>query len=325
MNKKHVIIFLILVLAVGVASGFFIAKKYANKKCVLSNFKYISEDLTCNSTPVVSKKSYTSFKNKLDSKVQEKIDENKIKTAAVYFRDLRQGPTFGIREYDKYAPASLLKLPILLTYLSLEDNIPELSQVRLYYKDSGYPTEQYYPPKKTLQENVPYSIEELLDYMIVYSDNRAYYVLLDYLVEISPNKDLLQETYFDLGLIDPQTPADNTITVKSYSAIFTQIFFGSFLDKNGMSEHTLSLLAQSDYDVGIKAGVPKDVEVAHKFGERSGFEGDLKQLHDCGIIYYPENPYLLCVMTQGQNFDDLSATIGMISKMVYEEFDSRKN
>ena len=92
-----------------------------------------------------------------------------------------------------------------------------------------------------------------------------------------------------------------------------------------MSEHALSLLAQSGYDVGIKAGVPKDVEVAHKFGERSGFEGDLKQLHDCGIIYYPENPYLLCVMTQGQNFDDLSATIGMISKMVYEEFDSRKN
>jgi len=27
------------------------------------------------------------------------------------------------------------------------------------------------------------------------------------------------------------------------------------------------------------------------------------QLHDCGIVYYPETPYLLCVMTKGWNFE----------------------
>ena len=42
-----------------------------------------------------------------------------------------------------------------------------------------------------------------------------------------------------------------------------------------------------------------------------------KQLHDCGIIYYPGNPYLLCVMTRGDSFGELSSTIRDISDIIY--------
>jgi hypothetical protein len=69
-----------------------------------------------------------------------------------------------------------------------------------------------------------------------------------------------------------------------------------------------------------KANIP----VAHKFGERTGFAGGVKQLHDCGIVYYPKNPYLLCIMTRGTDFTKLESTIAAVSKMVYQEFDSRK-
>jgi hypothetical protein len=41
-------------------------------------------------------------------------------------------------------------------------------------------------------------------------------------------------------------------------------------------------------------------------------------------VYYPQNPYLLCIMTEGDDFNALSEVIGIVSKAVYEEFDSRR-
>ena len=45
---------------------------------------------------------------------------------------------------------------------------------------------------------------------------------------------------------------------------------------------------------------------------------NIRQLHDCGIIYYPNNTYLLCIMTRGKDFKQLESVIAGISKTVYE-------
>jgi hypothetical protein len=161
--------------------------------------------------------------------------------------------------------------------------------------------------------------------MIKYSDNKAYYVLLDKLHLISPDRDLLKDTFVELGIVDPKDLLDNTISVKSYSSIFIQLFNSSYINNRKSSENVLSLLAESEWKNGLNAGVPVDINIAHKFGERFNFDGNgLDQLHDCGIVYYPENPYLLCVMTRGNDYGQLAKVINEISKMFYEEFDSRK-
>jgi beta-lactamase class A len=68
----------------------------------------------------------------------------------------------------------------------------------------------------------------------------------------------------------------------------------------------------------LVAGVPGNIEVAHKFGERT-FQGAVneRQLHDCGIIYAAEKTYMLCVMTRGNDFNALSNVIKEISAEVY--------
>ena len=63
--------------------------------------------------------------------------------------------------------------------------------------------------------------------------------------------------------------------------------------------------------------MPAKTEIAHKFGAYA--RGASYEMHDCGIIYAGDNPYILCVMTRGSNFDDLSDAIGQISKTIYEE------
>ena len=71
------------------------------------------------------------------------------------------------------------------------------------------------------------------------------------------------------------------------------------------------------------AELPNDIVVAHKFGERD-LEDNTKQLHDCGVVYYPQNPYLICIMTHGQSYKSLERIIQHISGKVYKEVDSRK-
>jgi hypothetical protein len=43
-----------------------------------------------------------------------------------------------------------------------------------------------------------------------------------------------------------------------------------------------------------------------------------RELHDCGIVYLPDNPYLLCVMTKGNDFAKMEKIIEEISRLSYE-------
>jgi beta-lactamase class A len=160
--------------------------------------------------------------------------------------------------------------------------------------------------------------------MIKYSDNQSYFLLNKYIHDISPTEDLVKDTYIDLGIINPRDMLDQTISVKSYASIFVELYHNSFFNTADKSNRALSILSDTDWNLGLVAGVPSGVKVAHKFGERAVTEDNSKQLHDCGVVYYPDNPYLLCVMTRGSDFNKLSQIIATISKMFYEEFDSRK-
>ncbi len=291
--------------------------------CDTSRYTHINKDLVCSDPPTVDKKNYVEFKTKLVSVIQNKVDKGEIDNVSVYFRDLDNGPTFGIDEYKSFSPASLLKLPLFLTYLNLAEDKPELLDTEVGFKEIELTSEQYFPPKISADPNRTYTIRELLDLMIKYSDNTSYYVLREYLKNLAPDHDVLKETYVDLGIIDPKDNLDQTINVKSYGAIFSQLYHSSYLNNKVSSEYALKVLSETDFNQGLKQGLPEDIGLAHKFGERSDIGDKVKQLHDCGIVYYPGNPYLLCVMTQGLNFEKLSSTVGLISKMVYEEFDSR--
>jgi beta-lactamase class A len=76
------------------------------------------------------------------------------------------------------------------------------------------------------------------------------------------------------------------------------------------------------YKNGLTAGMPENIKVAHKYGYRAFNAADQRaeqELHDCGIIYYPNHPYFLCVMTKGNNYDNLQAVIQNVSRLAYEE------
>jgi hypothetical protein len=43
-----------------------------------------------------------------------------------------------------------------------------------------------------------------------------------------------------------------------------------------------------------------------------------KQLHDCGIVYFPNHPYIVCLMTRGYDWNVLEKTLKDISKIIFD-------
>jgi beta-lactamase class A len=86
-----------------------------------------------------------------------------------------------------------------------------------------------------------------------------------------------------------------------------------------MSEKALKLLSQIKYTDALVKGINNpQIIVSHKFGERTFNDTGEKQLHDCGIVYIPQKPYLVCIMTRGDDFTKLSSSIAQISKTIYQ-------
>ena len=277
-------------------------------------YKFINPLLECDSTNFIENPHLSKLKSNVNNYINNQINQKQIDFASVYYRDLNNGPWFGINEKEKFSPSSLIKVPLMITYLKLAEADPSILQKPLLNTATHDPSSQNFPPQITLIPNQKYTVDELIRRMIVYSDNMAYNLLND-----NVNGSVVMSVYNDLGVDISSAQADpngNIISVTGYSSFFRILYNSSYLNRD-MSEKALKYLSQSVFTQGLVAGVPNDIVVSHKFGERQYLDTGEKQLHDCGIIYDPDIPYLLCVMTRGNNFSNLISTIKNISNMVY--------
>ncbi len=287
-----------------------------------NKFTLINQDFACGEKPVIDKRGYAAIQKQIEDYVSSQKNTGEVSEVAVYFRDLVGGPVFGINEFTDFAPASLLKLPFVLTYLKESEELgPDMLKQSLLYLPETKEFEQNFVPEETLKPGESYTVEDLLRRMLSYSDNSSSNLLAAHL-ESTGKKNIIGETMLELGILAPDDPFDKVVSVRRYGSIFRGLYNVSLLNSEN-SNKVLEWLSQSKFKTGLVAGVPSSIKVAHKFGERL-LEDNTRQLHDCGIIYYPDNPYLLCIMTHGNVYESLEKTIGTISKMVYDEVDSRR-
>jgi beta-lactamase class A len=248
-----------------------------------------------------------------------KKERSGLADAAVYFRDLNNGPVIGVGQNIEFSPASLLKVPIMMAYFHRAEFEPGFLETRVTYaaRSGSLPSYAMFAPLFELELGKSYTYAELIDRMIKYSDNEAMALLWDAL-PLSDQFDLYQLVGVDSRILSSRAA---TLTVKQYSIFFRVLFNASYLSESH-SERALKLLSETQFDQGIRAGVPGRIPVAHKFGERE-ISTNLVQLHDCGVVYYPRHPYLLCIMTRGANMDTLPGAIRDISSFVYSRIDGQ--
>jgi len=165
-------------------------------------YKYINPLLECESTEFSRTAALEPLRKKLISVVESQKNLGNITFASIYLRDLNGGPWLGINEMENFSPASLVKVPLMMTYYKAAEKKPELLNETITI-DSTYESSQSILPDITLAPKQSYTIDELINRMIIYSDNQAYELLQSYI----DNK-LIVKTYTDLG-IDLSEAYDN--------------------------------------------------------------------------------------------------------------------
>lgn len=281
----------------------------------LSGYKYISPLIECSNDSYDAHQTYIPFEKKLVSRIQQEIiNPHPDIHVSVYFRNLLNGPWFGINEDEKFSPASLLKIPILIAYLWWSEKNPEILNTEFEALSSDVAYQNILPEDPVIIWK-KYKVLDLLSHLIIQSDNKAADTLMFQLP-----LDIYYETFEKLWI--PRPEIWDFITVKDYASFFRILYNASYLDKQS-SEYALDLLTKITFEEGLRKWVPAYIPIAHKFWERSytGANITTKQLHDCGIVYYVHYPYLVCIMTKWnvEDIKTLSPIIADTSKIIFEE------
>lgn len=276
-------------------------------------YSLINPLLECEIGQRMLSKELVSFRKLIENEVGKLKSSEKIEDMSVYFRDLNNGLGIGVNEKADFAPASLLKLPIMIAYLKQSESDPSILKKTYTYSDPvDRNLEEHVKPKDPIISGKTYTVDELIKRMIAYSDNNAMAILVENLP-----LSVQDRVFSDLGVSVPSGgSATDFMSVNDYASFFRILYNASYLSKEN-SQKALSFMMGVDFADGIRGGVPKGTPVANKFGERQ--VGASQQLHDCGIVYLTDHPYLLCIMSRGTDFDSLASSIRDISHLVYNE------
>jgi beta-lactamase class A len=308
-----------------VAKEHFPLQPYRPLPLRLSGFNFVKPLLVCDIKPEIKYSEIKTLDTQLANFIDKQKEEGNIEAVSVYFQDLQSNGRIDINQDEKFRSASLGKVPIMIAFLRFaEDNPGILDKKITYHQATDYNEPQEIKPKDPLVSGKTYTVRELIEKMIIYSDNNAIYELVKLI-----DSDTLGKLYQDLGvpLLTPDVSSKSIdfITTKDISYFFRILYNGTYLD-NELSDEALEILSRVDYANGIVASIPQGISVSHKFGlytvKNNGIATQ-RELHDCGIIYHPKDPYLLYIMTKSSaDIPNIEKTITGISKIVYQQVDS---
>ncbi len=285
--------------------------------------------------PLVSSTEYRDYdiryvdglRERVQNEVNLQLDKGSAKVISVYYRDLTNDDLFGINESELFSPASLLKVPLMITILKYAESNASILQQTVEYNQPVELLHKKNPEGITANSVLitgrSYTIDQLLEIMIEVSDNEATILLLQYIDNVAPG--FRQTVEKDLKMIAPAQAnhLDDYVSVKRYSSFFRTLFNASYLSEE-MSNKALNILSRTGFGNGIRQAVPKQIVVCQKYGHRQ-LDKDHHQYHHFAIVYHPKKPFLLGVMTKGASPEKLQSAIAAIAGKIYQEVDAKAN
>ncbi len=262
------------------------------------------------------------FRYKVKVLIDNAIRSHEASVISVYFRDMISGHRFGINEQERFSSETLLKLPLMLAYLKWAESNPLVLRRKTAFPGDNDPAKHdSTAARKTLETGKSYTVDELIYRMIAYDDNNAYSLLA---ADLPPG--YLDQIFRDIYVNYNPGKSDDPVPFNTYASFYRVLFNASYLNKE-MSERALRYLSKSAFRDGMLSGIPPNIDRATKFGERTlsaGTDGngrEMKQLHEFGIIYYPNRPFLMGVMARGDDPRKLANIVRKISELIYDEVD----
>lgn len=196
--------------------------------------------------------------------------------------------------------ASSIKLPFIAYVMSLVDSGQVELSTRLTYTSNftygGTGILQFEPV------GTEYSIERLAELVIRYSDNVAYFMLVNHIGE--------QAFIEFLTELDPNTPRDRYYsTARILNQAMKYVYTHQETSEN--MGKLFDWIQDSTFDDGVAVGLP-GVDVAHKTGWMPMYTVS----NDISLVLDEQKPYFLTIMTSGYDDSYSEQSIGDIAKIV---------
>ena len=264
------------------------------------------------------------FQYKVNALIADTLKQTEAVAVSVYFRDLNNGNWFGINEHEKFSPKNLLKIPLMIAYFKWAETNPLVLRKTLTYNSANEGAmEGHEGPAKKPEPGQTSTVNDLIYRMIARDDAAAYASLYANLPAGRLEK-IFKDLYVEY---DPHKQED-ALSLNAFAAFYRVLFNASYLSEE-MSEKALRYLSKSSFRDGMASGIPPNINIASKHGERTisttsdGEQKELIQIHEFGIIYHPNRPFLLGVMVRGNDEEQLKKVIRDITHLVYEEVDQQ--
>jgi len=259
-------------------------------------------------TIVIGKKTNDAEINKQKEKAEKIVEVFREKTnslSGVYafqVTDLDSGYSFGVNEVEPMQAASLIKLPVIAAlYTEVEKGIIDLdTKYSLKNSDKRVGSGSLYGrPAGTVL-----TYRELVNLMGKQSDNTAFNILRNLLGDAK-----IGETIKTLTM-DGTSLKDNETSPKDIGLFFQKLYNGEVVSDKNKSE-ILNSLTDTIYENWLAAGIPNNVQVAHKYGR------EVHVVNDAGIIF-TQNPFVLVILTDGVVEREADDVIPQLAKRIYE-------
>lgn len=321
--SKHYGVYLVFI--IGGLFGFFVSSLLAQdlfsekERGILLNTQFTSPYLECpgiaNSDPNLVK-----AKKEIEKYISEVKKSDSSLRVSVYLRDLNNGPWIGVNEQENFAPASLIKVPLMIYYFNIAQQDPAVLEREFVYDPSKMISidnlSDFVGGEYHLVPGESYTTAELIERMIIHSDNHSADLLY-----LAIDNDVFNQMFFELQLVIEMQDGEPVLNAKNYSSLFRVLYNADFLSR-AMSEQALELLSRASYQQGLARYIPESIPVSAKYGVHNygNPDGTAYQVHDCGIIYQPEKPYLACIMTRSEDssFFRQAEIIAQLSKIIFE-------
>jgi hypothetical protein len=305
---------------------------------------------------------FQAFDNSLDNYIVFSEKKASVDSVSVYFRDLNSGHWTGINEDDTYDPANMLEVVVMMGYLNKASEDPSVLSEQLYYQAKPL-AQYYPPAKilPTGFYSVERLIENMIIYCDATAEKALAEAHPDYINQVYSDFQLPRPS-LAVDSIDTTVTnfmsARQYATL--FRALYNGTYLSWDLSERAMqllsmtrwskglvagldegisddADASASTNANTDTDTSTEKNASgqtvsdpdatDSTAVAHKFGEHTSQLSDgtvvSRELHDCGVIYFPGKPYLLCVMTKGSDFPTLAGVISTISRIAYNYVDDR--
>lgn len=245
--------------------------------------------------------------------------QNYSGSAGYIIKDLHTGAVVASHADNLFLSASLIKLPILCAaYQAAEEGRLSLSMpVTLAKGDrrggSGI--------LKLAPLGSVYTNRELLELMIIHSDNTAAELLIRQL-----GYDYLQETFTRLGLQDTRihqegfrlssraVSQDNETSPRDMALLLEKIYRRELVSPVA-SEQMLDILKRQKLRDRLPRYLPTGWTIAHKTGLLR------RACHDVGIVFSPKGDYMICVLTaRDRNYKSAKQFIASIGRITFEHY-----